>query len=70
MDFSDNELDRFVDAAAALNALTIDAACRPGVRQFLQVAREMASTLDAADLDTDELALASVYTPPAKEEPQ
>lgn len=64
---SDDELDRFIDAASALNGLTIDADGRPGVRQFLKVAAEMAATLEAADLDPDELALTSVYTAPDEE---
>ena len=65
---SDEELDRLIDVSSALVALPIDEACRPGVRQFVRIAGEMAAALDVADLDPSELALASVYTAPRRDE--
>jgi hypothetical protein len=37
---------------------------RPGVRTFLQIAQQMAATLDTAPLEGKEFALAAVYLPP------
>lgn len=61
---TDEELDAWIDAAAAPLGLAIAAAHRPGVRRFLAIAGEMAATLDRAALDEDEPALAPIYTPP------
>jgi hypothetical protein len=59
-----DELDAYIDAASAAVGLTIAEAHRPGVKRFVAIAAEMAATLDGADLDDAELALAPVYTPP------
>ncbi|HEY0275499.1 MAG TPA: DUF4089 domain-containing protein [Paenirhodobacter sp.] len=56
--------DAYIDAASALVGLSIAEPWRPGVRRFLQVAAEMAATLQAVPLDDGELALASVYRLP------
>lgn len=53
-----------ITAAAALVGLTISEAHRPGVRQFLDIAREMHETLMAVSLEDDDLALAPVFVPP------
>jgi hypothetical protein len=60
--------DAYIDAASAAVGLTVAEAHRPGVRRFLAIAAEMAATLDGADLDEAELALAPVYTPPDRPE--
>jgi hypothetical protein len=56
--------DAYIDSAAAAVGLTIAEAHRPGVRRFLEIAGEMAATLDGADLDDADPALAPVYVPP------
>lgn len=58
------DLDAQIDAASALVHLTIAEACRPGVRQFLTLARQMAEVLDAVPLEDDDLALAPVFRLP------
>ena len=56
--------DALINAVSAQVGLTISAAHRPGVRRFLQIAAEMAATLDRVELDGAESALAPVYRPP------
>jgi hypothetical protein len=61
-----NEIDDYIDAAAALIDLEIAQSYRPGVRSFLGLARDIAALLEAVPLNEDELALAPVYLPPER----
>lgn len=54
--------DRHIDAVAPLLGLTVTAEQRPGVRRFLEVARGMAETVEAA-CAPDTLDLAPVFAP-------
>jgi hypothetical protein len=54
--------DRHIDAMAPLLGLEVTDAQRPGVRRFLEVARAMAETVDAAS-PPDTLHLAPVFVP-------
>jgi hypothetical protein len=63
-----NEIDDYIDAAAALIDLEIAPSHRPGVRGFLGLARDMAALIDAVPLNEDELALAPVFLPPERSE--
>jgi hypothetical protein len=54
--------DRHIDAMAPLLGLEVTDAQRPGVRRFLEVARAMAETVEAA-LTPDTLHLATVFVP-------
>lgn len=56
--------EAYLDAAAGLLGLTIEPDWRPGVAKFLELAAEMAATLETVELDDGELVLAAVYTPP------
>jgi len=56
--------DRYIDATSEAMGLSVQAAWRPGVAQFLGLAAEMAATLERVELDDAELHLAPVYTPP------
>lgn len=58
------DLDVYINAASAMIDLEIAEEYRPGVRTFLQIAGQMAATLEAVPLDNGELALAPVYLPP------
>lgn len=49
----DDTLERYMDAAAALHGIPIDPAFRPGVMQFLTIARESNAMLTAFDLPAD-----------------
>jgi len=60
-----DDLETYVDAAAGLLGLPIDAERRPGVLMFMGLAAEMAAILEAAPLDEDELAPLPVYLPPS-----
>lgn len=60
------DIDGYIDTASALIDLEIAEAHRPGVRSFLQIAADMAATVEAAPLAEDELALAPVYLPPER----
>lgn len=59
--------ERYVDAAAELLDLPIEAEWRPGVARFLGLAAEMAAILDAVALDEDEIAPAPVFRLPEPE---
>mgnify|MGYP001823770669 CR=1 FL=1 len=59
--------DRHIDAMAPLLGLAITETQRPGVRQFLEVARAMAETVEAA-CPPDALDLAPVFVPVAPSE--
>lgn len=59
--------ERYVDAAAELLDLPIEAEWRPGVARFLGLAAEMAAILDGVALDEDELAPAPVFRLPEPE---
>lgn len=56
--------DAQIDAASAMVGLPIAEAWRPGVRQFLTLARQMADVLEAVPLEDDDLALAPVFRLP------
>ncbi|MGS4947136.1 DUF4089 domain-containing protein [Meridianimarinicoccus sp. RP-17] len=56
--------DHQIDAASAMVGLPIAAAWRPGVWQFLVVARQMTDILEAVPLADDDLALAPVFRLP------
>jgi len=56
-----------IDYMAPLLGLMITPAQRPGVEQFLNVAHGIASFVATAPLADDELAMAAVFTPGAKE---
>jgi hypothetical protein len=55
--------DRHIDAMAPLLGLEVTDAQRPGVRRFLEVARAMAETVEAASAGPDTLDLAPVFVP-------
>jgi hypothetical protein len=59
-----DDLDAYITAASAMIGIGIADEHRPGVRTFLQIAQQMAATLDTAPLDGKEFALAAVYLPP------
>lgn len=61
--------DAHIDAVAPLLRLPIAPEHRPGVRTHLAVAEGMAAALDAADLDPEHLALASVFRVPEPSTP-
>lgn len=63
-----DELEQLIDTMSAAVELPIPATCRPGVRNFLAIAQEMATALEAVPLQADELALAPVYTPPERQD--
>jgi len=58
------EWDAYIDAVAAEVGLEITEVQRPGVRQFLGIAADMAAVIQAVPLDDAELALAPVFCPP------
>jgi hypothetical protein len=56
--------DAHIDATAALIALPVAPERRAGVARFLELAAEMAATLDRVELDDGGLDLAPVFAPP------
>jgi hypothetical protein len=58
------DLGAYIDAASAVMDLPVAEAHRPQVARFLALAAEMAAVIEAVPLDSDECALAPVFTPP------
>lgn len=62
--------DAWIDTASAAMDLPVAEAHRQGVIRFLELAAEMAATLEAVALDDAELALAPVFRLPDGEGPR
>ena len=58
------DIDAHIDAASGMVDLAIPEECRPGVRNFLALAAEMAVTLETMELPDDDFALAPVFRLP------
>ncbi|MEO1091868.1 MAG: DUF4089 domain-containing protein [Pseudomonadota bacterium] len=63
MDEERFDADALIDGTAPALGLTITDERRPAVRAFLTIAFAMKQTMDRAELDDDELALAPVFVP-------
>lgn len=67
MQVNQKYMDAYIDASANILNIRIAPEHRPGVKQFLLLAQDMAKTLDSAPLDETDSALAPVFRLPDPE---
>tara|TARA_R110000787_G_scaffold262422_4_gene367913 strand:+ start:24020 stop:24223 length:204 start_codon:yes stop_codon:yes gene_type:complete len=67
MQDNQKDMDAYIEAGSKLLDIRIAPEHRPGVKQFLLLAQDMAKTLDSAPLDETDSALAPVFRLPDPE---